>query len=112
MWLLRQRGRMVDVERVPELQQGNGRWRIAVWGLRVGFVGLAVAVTGLVAESLGSAPWILAVGEIVWLAAAVVTLTAFFLSRHELSEPRPGYWPMRFLLIHDTFHARPSAKRA
>lgn len=97
---------------MPELQQGNGRWRIAVWGLRVGFVGLAVALAGLVAMSLGSTPWILGVGEIVWLAAAAVTLTAFFLFRHELPEPRPRYWPMRYLLIHDTFHARPSAKRA
>ncbi len=100
------------MEAMPGLQQGNGRWRIAVWGLRVGFVGLAVALAGLVAMSLGSTPWILSVGEIVWLAAAAVTLTAVFLARHELPEPRPRYWPMRYLLIHDTFHARPSAKRA
>jgi hypothetical protein len=103
---------MVGVTSVPELQQRNGRWRIAVWGLRVGLVGLAVAVAGLVAMSLGSTPWILGVGEVIWLAAAVVTLTAFFLSRNQLSEPRPRYWALRFLLVHDTFHARPSAKQA
>jgi O-antigen/teichoic acid export membrane protein len=103
---------MAGMEGVPELQQGNGRWRIAVWGLRVGFVGLAAALAGLVVTSLGFTPWVLGVGEITWLAAAVVTLTAFFLSRRNLPEPRPRYWPMRFLLIHDTFHARPSAKQA
>ncbi len=103
---------MAGVEGKPELQQGSGGWRIAVWGLRVGFVGLAVALAGLVAMWLGSTSWILGVGEIVWLAAAAVTLTAFFWSRHELPEPRPRYWPMRYLLIHDTFHARPSAERA
>jgi hypothetical protein len=103
---------MGGMEGVPGLQQGNGRWRIAVWGLRVGLVGLAVAVAGLVAMSLGSTPWILGAGEIVWLAAAAVTLTAFSLSRHNLPEPRPRYWPMRLLLIHDTMHARPSAKQA
>lgn len=100
------------MEEMLGLQQGNGRWRIAVWGLRVGFVGLAVAVAGLLAMALGSTPWLLGVGEIIWLAAAAVTLTAFSLSRHKLPEPRPRYWSMRFLLIHDSLHARPSAKRA
>jgi hypothetical protein len=62
--------------------------------------------------SSGSTPWLLAVGVIIWLAAAVVTLTGFFSARHELPEPRPGYWSMRFMLIHDTVHARPSAQRS
>jgi hypothetical protein len=43
---------------------------------------------------------------IIWVAAAAVTLTGVFLGRHELQEPRPGYWPLRFMLIHDTIHAR------
>ncbi len=96
----------------PELQYG-GHWRMAVWALRVGYVGLAVAIAGLIVMSLGSTPWILAVGEIIWLAAAAaaaVTLAGFFWSRHELPEPRPGYWSMRFMLIHDTVHARSSAQ--
>ena len=53
--------------------QHNGHWRLAVWSLRVGYVGLAVGVGGLVVMSLGSTPWVLAVGVIIWLAAAVVT---------------------------------------
>ena len=86
----------------------NGHWRMAVWALRVGYVGLAVAFAGLIVVSLGSTPWILAVGVIVWLAAALVLATGFLRSLHELHEPRPGFWSMRFKLIHDTVRARPS----
>jgi hypothetical protein len=93
----------------PELQY-DGHWRMAVWALRVGYVGLAVAIAGLIVMSLGSTPWVLAVGEIILLAA--VTLAGFFWSRHELPEPRPGYWSMRFMLIHDTVHAQSSARRS
>ncbi len=95
----------------PELQY-NGYWRMAVWALRVGYVGLAVAIAGLIVMSLGSTPWVLAVGVIIWLAAAAVTLAGFFWSRHELPEQRPGYWAMRFMLIQDTVHARSSAQRS
>jgi hypothetical protein len=86
----------------PELQS-NGHWRMAVWALRVGYVGLAVAIAGLIVMSSESTPWVL---------AAVVTLAGVFWCRHELPEPRPGYWSMRFMLIHDTVHARPSAQRS
>ena len=95
----------------PELQY-NGHWRMAVWALRVGYVGLAVAIAGLIVMSLGPTPWVLAVGVFIWLAAGAVTLTGFLLSRHELPEPRPGYWSMRFMLIHDTVHAQSSAPRS
>jgi hypothetical protein len=63
---------------------------------------------------LGSTPRVLAVGEIIWLAAAAaaVTLAGFFWSRHELPEPQPGFWSTRFMLIHDTVHARPLAPRS
>jgi hypothetical protein len=91
----------------PELQD-NGHWRMAVRSLQVGYVGLSVAIAGLILMSLGSTRWVLAIGVIIWLAAAV-TLAGFFWSRHELPEPRPGYWSMRFMLIHDTVHARSSA---
>ncbi len=84
---------------------------MAVWALRVGYVGLAVAIAGLIVMPLGSTPWVLAVGIIFWLAAAAVTLAGVFWSRHELAEPRPGYWSMRFMLIHDTIHARSSAQQ-
>ena len=53
----------------------------------------------------GHATW-KAVKVIIWLAAAAVTLAGFVRSRRELPEPRPGYWAMRFMLIHDTVHAR------
>ena len=48
----------------------------------------------------------------VGLAAATVTLAGFFWFRHELPEPRPGRWSMRFMLIHDTVHARSLAQRS
>jgi hypothetical protein len=79
---------------------------MAVWALRVGYVGLAVAIAGLLVMSLGLTRWVLAVGVIIWLAAAAVTLAGFFWSRHEIPEPRPGYWSMRFMLIRDTVHTR------
>ena len=103
-------GTIPDMVEPPELQH-NGHWRMAVWSLRVGYVGLVVAIAGLIALLAGSTPWVLAVGAIIWLAAAAVTLAGVFWSRHELAEPRPGYWPMRFMLIHDTVHARSSARK-
>ena len=107
----RKRGTIVDVDEPAELED-NRHWRMAVWALRVGYVGLVVGVAGLIVMlPLGSTPWVLAVGVIIWLAAAVVTLTGFIRARHELPEPRPGYWPMRFMLIHDSVHARSSALR-
>ncbi len=84
----------------------NGHWRKAVWALRVGYVGLTVGIAGLIVMALGSTPWVVAVGLITWLAAAAVTLTEFFWSRHELPQPRPGLWSMRFMLIRDSVHAR------
>jgi hypothetical protein len=95
----------------PELQH-NGHWRMAVWALRVGYVGLAVGIAGLIVLSLGSTPWVLAGGAIIWLASAAVTLTGFFWSRRELPEPRPGFWSMRFMLIHDTIRAQSRVQRS
>jgi hypothetical protein len=99
------------MDELPELQS-NRHWRMAVWALRVGYVGLTVAIAGLVAISLGSTSWVLAVGVFIWLAAEAVTLTGYFWSRHELPEPRPGYWSMRFTLVHDTVRAQSSAQRS
>ncbi len=87
----------------------NTHWRTAVWALRVGYGGLIVAIAGLVVLSTGSTPWILAVGMVIWLTAAIVLAVGFLRTLHELPEPRPGFWSMRFKLIHDTVHARPSA---
>ncbi len=99
------------MDEAPELQNSR-HWRMAVWALRVGYIGLAVAIAGLVVMSSGSTPWVLAVGVIIWLASAAVTLAGYLRSRRELPEPRPGYWAMRFMLIHDTVHARSSAQRS
>lgn len=87
----------------PELQH-NGLWRMAVWALRVGYLGLAVAIAGLIALAFGSTPWVLASGVIIWLATVLVTLTGFLSARHELPEPRPRLWSMRMMLIHDSVH--------
>jgi hypothetical protein len=95
------------MEEPPELQ-GNRHWRMAVWTLRAGYAGLVVGLAGLIMTLSGSTPWVLFAGVIIWLIAAVATLTGFFRARHELPDPRPGYWSMRFMLIHDTVHARPS----
>jgi hypothetical protein len=93
------------MEEPPDLQY-NRHWRMAVWALRVGYGGLAVAAAGLIVMSLGSTPWVLAVGVIIWLAAAVATATGYLWSRHALPAPRPGFWSMRFMLLHDTVHAQ------
>jgi len=85
---------------------------MAVWALRVGYLVLAVAIVGLIMMLSGSTPWILAAGMIAWLVVAAVTLTGFFWARHELAEPRPGLWSMRFMLLRDTVHALPSAQRS
>lgn len=92
----------------PELQR-NGKWRVAVWALRVGYVGLAVAAAGLAVTLSGSTRSVLAVGVIIWLGTVPVTLIGFLRARHELPEPRPTFWSMRLMLIHDSTHARSRA---
>jgi type IV secretory pathway TrbD component len=85
---------------------------MAVWALRVGYLGLVVALAGLVALVFGSTSWILASGVIIWLVTVPVTLTCFLLARREVSEPRPRLWSMRLMLIHDSVHAASSAQRS
>jgi hypothetical protein len=85
---------------------------MAVWALRVGYVGLAVAVAGLIALASGSTSWILAGGVIIWLVTVPVTLTGFLSARHELPQPRPRLWSMRLMLIHDSVHALPSGPQS
>jgi len=85
---------------------------MAVWALRVGYLALVVAAAGLVVMLSGSTRWVLAGGVICWLAAAAVTAIGFLRARQELHEPRPGFWSMRLMLIHDTVHARSSAQRS
>lgn len=88
----------------PDLQY-NRHWRLAVWSLRVGYLGLTTALVGLLLLLSGSTPWVLATGLILWLTTVAVTLSGFLCARHELPPPRPTYWSMRLRLIHDTVHA-------
>jgi hypothetical protein len=48
---------------------------------------------------------------IFWLAAAAVMITGFLRARHDLPEPRPGFWSIRMMLLHDTVHAQPSERQ-
>jgi hypothetical protein len=82
----------------------NRHWRMAVWALRIGYLALVVAIVGVIVNTR----WMLAIGVIAWLLAAAVTLTGVFWARSEGPEPRPGFWSMRWMLIHDTVHARRS----
>jgi hypothetical protein len=91
------------MEEPPELRR-NRHWGMAVWALRVGYLGLAVAIAGLIALAFGSTSWILAGGVISWLATVPVTLAGFLWARHDLPEPRPRLWSMRLMLIHDSVH--------
>jgi hypothetical protein len=92
--------------------QHDGHWRMAVWALRVGFGGLSIVPAGVIAMSLGDTLWVLAAGMFIWLACAVVMAVGFLWSRHELPEPRPGFWSMRIMVINDTVRARPSAQQS
>jgi len=102
---------MLGMDEPPELRH-DGHWRTAVWALRVGCFGLALAVAGLVGLAFGSTPWILAGGVIVWLVTVPVTLTGFLWARKDLAEPRPALWSMRMMLIHDSVHTlRPAFRK-
>jgi len=89
--------------------QRNRHWRMAVWALRAGYLALVVVIAGLIVLGSGSTPWLLAAGLVGWLGAAAVTVTGVFRAHHELTEPRPGLWSMRFMLIRDTFRALPAS---
>jgi hypothetical protein len=92
---------------MPELWH-NKHWRVAVVALRVGYAALIVGLIGLVMTLFGATPYVLAGAVLSWLCAGALTSTEFFLTRSDLPEPRPGFWPMRWALIHDSVHAQPS----
>jgi len=77
---------------------------MAVWALRVGYLGLAVALAGLIALASGSPSWVLASGVIIWLATVPVTLTRFLWARRELPGPRPRLLVDAAQFIHDSVH--------
>jgi hypothetical protein len=102
---------MFDMGQTAALEQ-NPRWRVAIWSLRVGYAGLVVVCAGLIALAAGSTPWVLAAGMFIWLPAAIITAAGFLWARHELPEPRPGFWSIRLALLHDSVHARSPAQRS
>jgi hypothetical protein len=83
----------------------NRHWRAAVWSLRVGFCALGVVLIGLIVIAIDSDPWILAIGVIAWLVAAITTAAEFMKARNELTGSKPGFWSVRSMLLHDTMHA-------
>src|SRR5262249_33488899 len=105
------RHRIIDEVDEPVQLRQNRHWRMAVWLLRVGYLGLAVGIAGIIVMVSGGAPWVLAAGVVIWLGAGTVLLTGVFWARAELPEPRPGLWPMRWMLLRDTLHARTSDQR-
>jgi len=90
----------------PAELQGNGHWKMAVWALRVGVLAIATIVVGIVVQVFGGTPWVLAVGVVSWLVCAVVIATGFLLTLHDLPETRPGFWSMRWMIIHDALGLR------
>jgi hypothetical protein len=98
----------MDLDEPAELQR-NRHWRMAVWSLRAGCAALAVVLVGVIVRASGSTPWVLAAGVILWLVAAVVTVTGVFRAHADMPEPRPGLWPMRFMLLRDTVRRQPPA---
>jgi hypothetical protein len=76
-----------------------------VWALRVGYGALATTFVGLGLSLAGNTSWVLAVGMIVWLLCAVILATEFLRARNEIVGPRPSFWSMRIVLLHDTVHA-------
>jgi hypothetical protein len=86
--------------------QGNRHWKMAVWALRVGLFAIATIVMGIIVLASGSTPWVLAIGVIFWLVCALVIGTGFLLTLHDLPKPRPGFWSMRWMIIHDAVGLR------
>lgn len=83
----------------------DGHWTMAAWALRIGLFAIATIVVGIV-RSFGGTPWVLATDVISWLACAVLIGTGFLLTLHDLPEPRPGLWSMRWMTIHDAVGLR------
>ncbi len=95
----------------PRELGGNSHWRLAVRDLRVSFGALRLGIVGLVTMLAGSARWVLVGGATLWVIGGALTSVEFYWARHQLPEPRPGYWPMRFWLMRDSLHAREETTR-
>ena len=71
-------------------------------------LGLFVAVSGLVTRvwSTAAGLTILTVDVGIYLVGAVVVFTGFIPAIRAFPSPRPSYWRLRRLLVHDALHAR------
>jgi hypothetical protein len=85
---------------------------MAVRALRVGYLAVAASLVGVILVSSGGTPWVLAAGVVSWLGCAAITLTCLLQARRDLSEPRPGFWSVRWMIIHDTVHTLPPIPRS
>jgi hypothetical protein len=91
--------------------RNSAHWRLAVWGLRVMGPGLAVVVVGLISlvwwTSAGTA--ILAVGMGIYLVGGVpVCVVGILRVYREVPPPRPNFLDLRWTLIHDALHVKPT----
>lgn len=85
------------------------RWRTAVWALRVGFVGLALVIVGVIVNRSSSTTGfgILVAGLLVYVASSAVTLSRVLAALRSLPEPRPTFMTIRLDLVRDVFRRRP-----
>ncbi len=88
--------------------RSSALWKLAVRGLRVAGLGLFVAVGGLVTSvwSTDTGSTILAVGVVVYLVGVVAVYIGFIPAIRALSKPRPSFWKLRRVLMHDALHTR------
>lgn len=84
------------------------RWRAAVWALRVGFLGLALVIVGVIVHRTSSATGlsILIAGVVVYLVSSAVTLSRVFAALRSLPQPRPSFMTIRLDLFRDVFRRR------
>jgi hypothetical protein len=71
-------------------------------------LGLFVAVGGFITRvwSTDTGLTILAVGVGVYLVGVVVVYTGFIPAIRALPKPRPSFWKLRRVLMHDALHTR------
>ena len=96
-----------DKDDVTDLR-ASAPWKLAVRGLRIAGFGLFLAVGGLVIRvwSTDTGLTILAVGVGVYLVGVVVVYTGFIPAIRALPKPRPSFWKLRRVLMHDALHTR------
>ena len=102
---------MSDPDMTPDATEvrRNAGWRLAVWGLRVAGLGLAVVVGGLIIQlsAAGVGLWMLAVGMGIYLPAVVTVFAGLIPAIRAMPRPRPSFWRVRRVLVQDAVHALP-----